>query len=99
MLLELFEAVGWHVPASLEIVLAAPVEGVEVEFKGAEGFGEGVEDLDSGFGDVDANAIARDGGNSEDATAFADIGWHSESRLCARIAYVEREAGECGRVN
>ena len=60
--LQLLQAVRWHIPSSLEIVFAAPVKGIEVEFKAANGLGENVEDLDGGFCYVDSDSVTWNAG-------------------------------------
>jgi hypothetical protein len=67
--LELLQSVGRHVPPSLQVVLAAPVESIEFELKGSQGLCEDVEDLSCGVGDVDADAIAGDAGYAVDSWA------------------------------
>jgi hypothetical protein len=74
--LELVQAVGGHVPASLQIVLGRPVEGGKFEFETTHGLCEDVEHLDCGICNVDADAVAGDAGDAVDLADFTDVGWH-----------------------
>ena len=79
--LQLLEAVGWHVRASREIALAAPVKRREVELKAATGLGEFGKHLNGGFGNVYANAIAWDARNAMDPSNFASVRRHFVGQL------------------
>jgi hypothetical protein len=86
-LLELREAVRRHVPAALQVVLGAPVEGGEVEGEGAEGGGEGGKDANRCGGYIDADAIAGDAGDAVDwGAGGVDVGRHC-GRLCRRLSW------------
>lgn len=74
--LELVQAVGGHVPASLQEVLGRPVEGGKFKLEATKRLCQYVEHLNGSICDVDADAVARDAGNAVDFADFADVGWH-----------------------
>jgi len=63
--LEGCDAVWGDVVAFLAVRFGRPIELCEFEGEFLRGFGNGLQDFYGGSGDVDADAITRDGGDSE----------------------------------
>lgn len=65
ILLQRLHPIWRRIVSPLVVILATPIKMLELEIKGSNCLREAVEDLDGGFGNVDANAVTRNRGYAE----------------------------------